>query len=89
MIKLLMRFYDVSSGAVKIDGHDIRDFNRNELREMFGMVLQDTWLFHGTIRDNIRYGRFDASEEEDCTMRRKQHMYIGSYRLCRVDMIWN
>lgn len=64
MIKLLMRFYDVNSGAILVDGHDIRDFNRNELREMFGMVLQDTWLFHGTIRDNIRYGKLDATEEE-------------------------
>lgn len=64
MIKLLMRFYDVNSGAIKIDGHDIRDFNRSELREMFGMVLQDTWLFHGTIMENIRYGRLDATDEE-------------------------
>lgn len=64
MIKLLMRFYDVSEGAILIDGHDIRDFNRNELREMFGMVLQDTWLFNGSIKDNIRYGRLDATDEE-------------------------
>ena len=63
MIKLLMRFYDVNSGSIKIDGHDVRDFNRSELREMFGMVLQDTWLFHGTIMDNIRYGKLDATEE--------------------------
>ena len=59
MIKLLMRFYDVNDGSIKIDGHDIRDFNRSELREMFGMVLQDTWLFHGSIRENIRYGKLD------------------------------
>ncbi len=64
MIKLLMRFYDVNSGAIKIDGHDIRDFNRNDLRKMFGMVLQDTWLFHGTIMENLRYGRLDASDED-------------------------
>ena len=64
MIKLLMRFYDVNSGAIKIDGHDVRDFNRSELRQMFGMVLQDTWLFHGTIMENIRYGRLDATDEE-------------------------
>lgn len=64
MIKLLMRFYDVTDGAILIDGHDIRDFNRNELREMFGMVLQDTWLFNGTIMENIRYGRLDATDEE-------------------------
>lgn len=64
IIKLLMRFYDVNSGAILIDGNDIRDFNRNELREMFGMVLQDTWLFNGSIKENIRYGRLGASDEE-------------------------
>ncbi len=64
MIKLLMRFYDVNSGAILIDGHNVRDFNRSELRMMFGMVLQDTWLFHGSIRDNIRYGKLDATDEE-------------------------
>ena len=64
MVKLLMRFYDVNSGSIKVDGHDIRDFNRSELREMFGMVLQDTWLFKGSIEDNIRYGKLDATHEE-------------------------
>lgn len=64
MIKLLMRFYDVNSGAILIDGHDVRNFNRSELRQMFGMVLQDTWLFHGSIKDNIRYGKLDATDEE-------------------------
>ncbi|MCI8292358.1 MAG: ABC transporter ATP-binding protein [Hespellia sp.] len=64
MIKLLMRFYDVNSGAILVDGHDIRNFERNTLRQMFGMVLQDTWLFHGTIRENIRYGKLDATDEE-------------------------
>lgn len=64
MIKLLMRFYDVNSGAIKVDGHDIRDFDRGELRKMFGMVLQDTWLFNGTIEENIRYGKLDATDEE-------------------------
>ena len=64
MVKLLMRFYDVNSGSVKVDGHDIRDFNRSDLREMFGMVLQDTWLFNGTIMENIRYGTLDATDEE-------------------------
>ncbi len=64
MVKLLMRFYDVNSGVIKVDGHDIRDFNRSELREMFGMVLQDTWLFQGSIEDNIRYGKLDATHEE-------------------------
>lgn len=64
MVKLLMRFYDVNSGNIKVDGHDIREFNRSELRESFGMVLQDTWLFKGTIMENIRYGRLDATDEE-------------------------
>lgn len=64
MVKLLMRFYDVNGGSIKVDGHDLRDFNRNELREMFGMVLQDTWLFQGSILENIRYGRLDATDEE-------------------------
>ena len=64
MIKLLMRFYDVNSGSIKIDGHDIRDFNRSELRQMFGMVLQDTWLFNGSIKENIRYGRLDATDDQ-------------------------
>lgn len=64
MIKLLMRFYDVNSGSISVDGHDIRNFNRSELRKLFGMVLQDTWLFKGTIMDNIRYGKLDATDEE-------------------------
>lgn len=64
MIKLLMRFYDVNSGAILIDGHNIKDFRRNDLRSLFGMVLQDTWLYNGTIADNIRYGRLDATDEE-------------------------
>lgn len=64
MIKLLMRFYDVNSGEILIDGHNLKDFNRGELRQMFGMVLQDTWLFHGSIKDNIRYGKLDATDEE-------------------------
>ena len=64
MVKLLMRFYDVNHGAIRIDGHDVRDFNRRELRDAFGMVLQDTWLFKGTIMENIRYGRLDATDEE-------------------------
>ena len=64
MVKLLMRFYDVSSGAILVDGHDIRDYNRADLRDAFGMVLQDTWLFKGTIMENIRYGRPDATDEE-------------------------
>ena len=64
MVKLLMRFYDVNKGSILVDGHDIRDFNRADLRQMFGMVLQDTWLFHGTIMENIRYGNLNATDEE-------------------------
>ncbi|MGL6175059.1 MAG: ABC transporter ATP-binding protein [Cellulosilyticaceae bacterium] len=64
MINLLMRFYDVNSGAIKVDGVDIRDMKRHELRQMFGMVLQDTWLFNGSIRDNIKYGKIGATDEE-------------------------
>ena len=64
MVKLLMRFYDVSGGSIKVDGHDIRELDRGELRRMFGMVLQDTWLFKGSIEDNIRYGKLDATHED-------------------------
>lgn len=64
MVKLLMRFYDVNSGAIMIDGHNVKDFKRGELRRMFGMVLQDTWLFGGSIKDNIKYGKLDATDEE-------------------------
>ena len=64
MIKHLMRFYDVSGGSIKIDGYDVRDFKRSDIRQMFGMVLQDTWLYNASVRDNIRYGKLDASEEE-------------------------
>ena len=64
MIKLLMRFYDVNSGAILVDGHNVKDFNRTELRDMFGMVLQDTWLFNGSIKENIRYGKLNATDEQ-------------------------
>lgn len=64
IVKLLMRFYDVNSGSIKVGGYDVREFDRTDLRSMFGMVLQDTWLFKGTIRDNIRYGCLTASDEE-------------------------
>lgn len=64
MVKLLMRFYDVNEGRILVDGHDIRNYDRHELREAFGMVLQDTWLFKGTIMENIQYGRLDATDEE-------------------------
>lgn len=75
MVKLLMRFYDVNSGAIRIDGQDVRNFNRSELREMFGMVLQDTWLFHGTIMENIRYGRLDATDEEVIAAAKAAHAH--------------
>ena len=64
MVKLLMRFYDVDRGSIRLNDRDIRDFNRRDLRDAFGMVLQDTWLFKGTIMENIRYGRLDATDEE-------------------------
>ena len=64
MVKLLMRFYDVNEGAILIDGYDIRDFSRKDLRSLFGMVLQDTWLYNASIADNIRYGRLQATDEE-------------------------
>jgi ATP-binding cassette subfamily B protein len=64
MVKLLMRFYDVNSGSILVDGHDIRDYTRRDLRKLFGMVLQDTWLYNGSIMENIRYGRPDATDEE-------------------------
>ena len=75
MVKLLMRFYDVNGGCIKIDGHDIKDFNRSELRECFGMVLQDTWLFKGTIMENIRYGRLDATDEEVIAAAKAAHAH--------------
>lgn len=64
IVKLLMRFYDINSGSIMVDGHDIRDFTRSDLRSLFGMVLQDAWLYNASIRDNIRYGKLDATEEE-------------------------
>lgn len=75
MVKLLMRFYDVNGGSIKVDGHDLRDFNRSQLREMFGMVLQDTWLFSGTIMENIRYGRLDATDEEVIQAAKAAHIH--------------
>ncbi|MCC7511753.1 MAG: ABC transporter ATP-binding protein, partial [Anaerolineae bacterium] len=75
MVKLLMRFYDVDGGAILADGHDIRDFKRHDLRKMFGMVLQDTWLYNGTIMENIRYGRPGATDEE----------VIAAAKAARVD----
>lgn len=75
MIKLLMRFYDVNSGEILIDGHNIKEFNRIQLRELFGMVLQETWLFHGTIMENIRYGRLDATDEEVIAAAKAAHAH--------------
>ena len=75
MVKLLMRFYDLNGGTIKVDGYDIKDFNRSNLREMFGMVLQDTWLFSGTIMENIRYGRLDATDEEVIAAAKAAHVH--------------
>ena len=74
MVKLLMRFYDVSRGAIRVDGHDLRDFTRADLRRLFGMVLQDTWLFNGTMLENIRYGRPEATDSEVIDAARAAHV---------------
>lgn len=75
IVKLLMRFYDVNSGKILVDGHDIKDFNRGELRSIFGMVLQDTWLFGGSIKDNIKYGRPDATDSEVIEAAKAAHVH--------------
>ncbi|WP_252229599.1 ABC transporter ATP-binding protein [Clostridium sp. ZBS15] len=75
IIKLLMRFYDVNKGKILIDGNDLRDFNRSELREAFGMVLQDTWLYNGSIMENIRYGKLDATDEEVIEAAKAAHVH--------------
>ncbi len=75
MVKLLMRFYDVTEGEILIDGHNIKEFDRHELRKMFGMVLQDTWLFKGTIKENIRYGKLDATDEEVIAAAKSAHAH--------------
>lgn len=75
MVKLLMRFYDVNSGRILVDGHDLREFNRADLRKGFGMVLQDTWLFKGTIMENIRYARLDATDEEVIAAAKAAHAH--------------
>lgn len=75
MVKLLMRFYDVNQGAIKVDGHDVREFPRGALRENFSMVLQDTWLFAGSIKENIRYGRLDATDEEVVAAAKAAHAH--------------
>ncbi|MCD8110665.1 MAG: ABC transporter ATP-binding protein/permease [Clostridiales bacterium] len=87
MVKLLMRFYDVNAGAIRVDGHDLRDFNRRDLRQNIGMVLQDTWLFSDTIMENIRYGRPDATDEEviEAAKTARAHSFIqtlpGGYNM--------
>ncbi len=75
MVKLLMRFYDLNGGSIKVDGYDIKDFNRSSLREMFGMVLQDTWIKNGTVRENIAYGRLDATDEEVIAAAKAAHIH--------------
>ena len=75
MVKLLMRFYDVNSGSILVDGHNIKDFKRGELRSLFGMVLQDTWLFEGTIKDNIKYGKQDATDSEVIEAAKAAHVH--------------
>ena len=75
MVKLLMRFYDVTDGEILVDGHNIKDFDRGKLRKMFGMVLQDTWLFGGTVKDNIKYGKEDATDDEVIQAAKAAHVH--------------
>ena len=75
MVKLLMRFYDVTDGAILVDGINIKDFERGELRKMFGMVLQDTWLFGGTVKENIKYGKEDATDDEVIQAAKAAHVH--------------
>lgn len=90
MVKLLMRFYDVNSGAILLDGHNIKDFDRGELRQMFGMVLQDTWLFGGTIKDNIKYSKLDATDGEVKAAAKAAHVHHFIQTLPKsYDMVLN
>ena len=75
MVKLLMRFYDVTSGEIDVDGHNVKDFDRGELRKMFGMVLQDTWLFGGTVKENIKYSKEDATDAEVIEAAKAAHVH--------------
>ena len=75
MVKLLMRFYDVTDGAILVDGHNVKDFKRGNLRQMFGMVLQDTWLFNGTVKDNIKYGKESATDDEVIEAAKAAHVH--------------
>ena len=86
LVNLLMRFYDVNEGSITFDGQDIRRYRRGELRRAFGMVLQDTWLFEGTIRENIAYGRLDATDDE-IEKRPKPPVSIISFAPCPMGMI--
>ena len=90
MVKLLMRFYDVNSGAILIDGHNIKEFDRGELRKLFGMVLQDTWLFGGTVKDNIKYGKPDATDAQVVEAAKAAHVHHFIKTLPKAyDMILN
>ena len=90
IVKLLMRFYDVNEGAIIIDGHDLRDFSRKDLRSLFGMVLQDTWLYNASIMENIRYGRLDATEEEVIDAAKAAHVDSFVHTLPNgYDMVLN
>ena len=75
MVQLLMRFYDVTDGEILVDGHNIKDFERGKLRQMFGMVLQDTWLFGGTVKDNIKYSKEDATDDEVIEAAKAAHVH--------------
>ena len=88
LVKLLMRFYDIDSGTITIDGRSICDFDRSDLRQAFGMVLQDTWLFSGTIKENIRYGKLDATDEEVEAAAKRQRCIV-LLRHCLRAIIWN
>jgi len=90
MVKLLMRYYDLNSGSILLDGHDIKDFTRNDLRENFGMVLQDTWLYNGSIKDNIKYGKLDATDEDVIEAAKAAHVDSFVHMLPEgYDMILN
>jgi ATP-binding cassette subfamily B protein len=90
MVKLLMRYYDLNSGSILLDGHDIKDFTRNDLRENFGMVLQDTWLYNGSIKDNIKYGKLDATDEDIIKAAKAAHVDSFVHMLPEgYDMILN
>ena len=88
MVKLLMRFYDVNSGAILVDGHNIKEFTRNDLRCMFGMVLQDTWLYNGTIMENIRYGRAECHATRKSSRRPRPPTSTTSSAPCRTATTW-